>query len=55
MSTGHTRTKLPTNKSRNGMYATMLKEGHMLLRPQYGKMTRSSRSTSTTIGMDASS
>ncbi len=35
------------------MYATMLKKGHMFLSPQYGGMIGSSRSTSTTKGMDA--
>jgi len=37
------------------MYARVFKEGCMFLKPQHGAMTRSSRSTSTTIGMDACS
>ncbi len=47
--------KLPRNISQKGMYATMFKEGCMLLRSQYGTITGSSRSTSTTVGMDARS
>jgi hypothetical protein len=37
------------------MYAIVLKKGCMFLGPQYGGMIGSSRSTSTTIEMDASS
>jgi len=37
------------------MYAGVFKEGCMFLKPQYGAMIGSSRSTSTTIGMDARS
>jgi len=37
------------------MYVGVFKERCMFLKPQYGAMTGSSRSTSTTIGMDAHS
>ncbi len=47
-----TSTKCPRNKSRNGVYADVVKDGHLFFGPQCGGTIGSSRSSTTLVGME---